>query len=346
MLINHASKQVTAKIVYYGPGLSGKTTNLQYIFSVTNPRSRGELISMETEIERTLFFDLLPINVGLIKGYQTRFQLYTVPGQVFYDSTRKLVLKGADGIVFVADSQELMEQTNLESFENLQENLAQYKKKLDDMPLVLQYNKRDLKTISPLEKLNELLNGRQRPYFEAVAKSGRGVLETLREISQQTLVKIHDALEQGEKAPPAEPVRFDTDSGHAPVRREQLPTRKITVEKIEEASLHQAPLQEEPRPAPPAPPPATAPSAPAREAPPPEPRPAGRPERKPAPEIKDDFLNRFEDASRLTRIERVTVSGDHLDLQLRDGSAGLIREMRIDLKPETKKITLILDVKR
>ena len=119
MLINHTSKQVTAKIVYYGTGLGGKTTNLQYIFSVTNPRTRGELVCMETEIERTLFFDLLPINVGLVKGYQTKFQLYTVPGQVFYDSTRKLVLKGADGIVFVADSQELMEQANLESFDNL-----------------------------------------------------------------------------------------------------------------------------------------------------------------------------------------------------------------------------------
>ena len=127
MLINHTSKQVTAKIVYYGTGLGGKTTNLQYIYSVTNPRTRGELVCMETEIERTLFFDLLPINVGLVKGYETKFQLYTVPGQVFYDSTRKLVLKGADGIVFVADSQELMEQANRESFDNLAENLEFYK---------------------------------------------------------------------------------------------------------------------------------------------------------------------------------------------------------------------------
>jgi GTPase SAR1 family protein len=132
MLINHTSKQVTAKIVYYGTGLGGKTTNLQYIFSVTNPRTRGELVSMETEIERTLFFDLLPINVGLLKGYQTKFQLYTVPGQVFYDSTRKLVLKGADGIVFVADSQELMEQANLESFENLKNNLIFHNQNIEE----------------------------------------------------------------------------------------------------------------------------------------------------------------------------------------------------------------------
>ena len=125
MFINHSSKEVTAKIVYYGTGLSGKTTNLQYIFSITNPQSRGELVSVETEIERTLFFDLLPINVGLIKGYFTKFQLYTVPGQIFYNSTRKMVLKGADGIVFVADSQEAMEDANIESFDNLKVNLAE-----------------------------------------------------------------------------------------------------------------------------------------------------------------------------------------------------------------------------
>ena len=212
MLINHTSKQVTAKIVYYGTGLGGKTTNLQYIFSVTNPRTRGELVSMETEIERTLFFDLLPINVGLLKGYQTKFQLYTVPGQVFYDSTRKLVLKGADGIVFVADSQELMDQANLESFENLKNNLIFHNQDIEAMPLVFQYNKRDLKNILSLEKLNGGLNHLHRPYFEAVAKSGRGVIETLRDISSLTLVKIKEALEHATVSAQKLSINFDMDS--------------------------------------------------------------------------------------------------------------------------------------
>ncbi|MCK4890070.1 MAG: GTPase domain-containing protein, partial [Candidatus Aminicenantes bacterium] len=177
MFINHSSKEVTAKIVYYGTGLSGKTTNLQYIFSITNPQSRGELVSVETEIERTLFFDLLPINVGLIKGYFTKFQLYTVPGQIFYNSTRKMVLKGADGIVFVADSQEAMEDANIESFDNLKVNLAEDNNELASVPLVFQYNKRDLKNSSSLERMNEILNPNGYPYFEAISTVGTGVVE-------------------------------------------------------------------------------------------------------------------------------------------------------------------------
>ena len=230
MLINHTSKQVTAKIVYYGTGLGGKTTNLQYIFSVTNPRTRGELVSMETEIERTLFFDLLPINVGLLKGYQTKFQLYTVPGQVFYDSTRKLVLKGADGIVFVADSQELMEQANLESFENLKNNLSFHNQNIDEIPLVFQYNKRDLKNILSLEKLNDGLNHLHRPYFEAVASSGRGVIETLRDISSLTLVKIKEALEHATVSAQNLAVHFDVDSSHQIFKMKDLPMKKVSME--------------------------------------------------------------------------------------------------------------------
>ncbi len=222
MLINHASRQVTAKIVYYGPGLGGKTTNLQYIFSVTSPRSRGELVSMETEIERTLFFDLLPMNVGMIRGYQTRFQLYTVPGQVFYDSTRKLVLRGADGIVFVADSQEMMIQANVESLSNLRENLLFYEKRLDDIPLVFQYNKRDLKNITPVEKLNQDLNALQRPHLEAIAREGKGVIETLREISSHTLLRIKESLEQMEMTPTPLRVEFDLQPPAAVQTREKV----------------------------------------------------------------------------------------------------------------------------
>jgi mutual gliding-motility protein MglA len=342
MLINHASKQVTAKVVYYGPGLSGKTTNLQHIFSVTNPRSRGELVSMETEIERTLFFDLLPMNVGLVKGYQTRFQLYTVPGQVFYDSTRKLVLKGADGIVFVADSQELMEQANRESFENLKENLAYYKKKIDDVPLVLQYNKRDLKNISSLETLNGLLNGARRPYFEAVARSGRGVLETLREISTFTLVKIHEALEQTDSLPANTTVSFDTDTGPEEGKRSHLSQRKITIEKTEAPSISKGLLSDEPLhpvalDAGAGPEPVRAPGSAAVPPPP-------KADRKPVEE-KNDFLSRFEDESRMTRIEKIHLRDNRLQVEIRDHDGHVIKVLQLELKPQTKKVNLILDVK-
>lgn len=230
MFINHHSKQVTAKIVYYGPGLSGKTTNLQYIFSVTNPKTRGELVSIETDIERTLFFDLLPINVGLVNGYQAKFQLYTVPGQVFYDSTRQLVLKGADGIVFVADSQELMEKTNLDSLENLKVNLAKHQQNIEELPLVFQFNKRDLKNILPIERLNRRLNTFAAPSFGASAITGAGVIETLREISSMTLRKIKGLLAQSIQAQSMEAfVNFDTDRKQKIIKKEELPLRKVAV---------------------------------------------------------------------------------------------------------------------
>ncbi len=248
MFINHSSREVTAKIVYYGPGLSGKTTNLQYIFSVTNPRTRGELISIETEVERTLFFDLLPINVGLINNYQAKFQLYTVPGQIFYDSTRKLVLKGADGIVFVADSQELMRQANLYSMENLRENLASHKLVLDELPMVFQYNKRDLSnTLSP-RQLNRLLNKQNRPYYEAIATEGKGVLETLRGISTLILNQIKHMLEHsGDEAEeiPFPMVDFDTNEQQEIIKREDLPLKKIHTDSLESKSYHMEPAGSE-----------------------------------------------------------------------------------------------------
>ncbi len=245
MFVNHSSKEVTAKVVYYGPGLSGKTTNLQYIFSVTNPKTRGELISVETEIERTLFFDLLPINVGLIKGYQTKFQLYTVPGQVFYDATRKLVLKGADGVVFVADSQELMKTANLESLENLKKNLAGNNLDFYSIPLVFQFNKRDLNNILTVEELNRMVNLQlNRPTFSAVATQGTGVIETLRAISSLILQKIKILLEHSDaKTDKAPTVNFDTDKKHKIIDREDLPIKKIQAEDLEAAKLQMEPLK-------------------------------------------------------------------------------------------------------
>jgi signal recognition particle receptor subunit beta len=333
MLINHTSKQVTAKIVYYGTGLGGKTTNLQYIYSVTNPRTRGELICMETEIERTLFFDLLPINVGLVKGYETKFQLYTVPGQVFYDSTRKLVLKGADGIVFVADSQELMEQANQESFDNLQENLGFYNHRIEDIPLVFQYNKRDLKNISSLEKLNGDLNALNRPYFEAVARSGRGVIETLREISSMTLVRIKEMLEHAAQTPKNVAVHFDVNPNQQVVKIEDLPMKKVSVEQMatSEAGMEMPARAEAPAPAP-------AEKAPGEPA-------ADVRQAKPDSKSFGDLLSRLEDPTRITKIEKIAAGNGRLIVEIKDGDGRTLRQFDISLQSETKKVNIILDVK-
>jgi signal recognition particle receptor subunit beta len=332
MLINHTSKQVTAKIVYYGTGLGGKTTNLQYIYSVTNPRTRGELVCMETEIERTLFFDLLPINVGLVKGYETKFQLYTVPGQVFYDSTRKLVLKGADGIVFVADSQELMEQANRESFDNLNENLRFYNHRIEDIPLVFQFNKRDLKNISTLEKLNGNLNALDRPYFEAVARTGRGVIETLREISSLTLIRIKAALDHASQTPKNVAVHFDVNPSQPVVKIEDLPMKKVSVEQL---AASEAGLEAPVKPNAPAAAAEKVPDAPAA-----EPRQA-----KPAVPSFGEMFRKLEDPTRLTKIEKIAPGNGHLTVDIKDGDGRMLRQFDIVLHPETKKVNIILDVK-
>jgi len=178
-LVNYATREINAKIVYYGPGLSGKTTNIHYVFARVNPKNKGKLISLATQGDRTLFFDFLPVEIGSIKGFRTRFHLYTVPGQVFYNSTRKMVLKGADGVVFVADSQIMMMDENLQSLENLKNNLADMGIKFSDFPVIIQYNKRDLPNAANLEEMNRYLNPTGLPYFEAKAISGEGVLKTL-----------------------------------------------------------------------------------------------------------------------------------------------------------------------
>jgi signal recognition particle receptor subunit beta len=194
VFFNYTTMQVTAKIVYYGPGLCGKTTNLQFIHHKTAQGTRGEMVSLETEGDRTLFFDLLPIDVGVIGGMKVRLQLYTVPGQVFYNATRKLVLKGVDGVVFVADSQAPMLEANVESLRNLDENLAELGVDLGQVPVVFQYNKRDLRNILSVEELDQAINSRAAPHFEAAARHGIGVFESLKSISRLALMSIRHKL--------------------------------------------------------------------------------------------------------------------------------------------------------
>ena len=204
VFFNYATMQMAAKVVYYGPGLCGKTTNLHHIYGRTAPGSRGEMVSLETETDRTLFFDLLPLDVGVIGGFKTRIQLYTVPGQVFYNTTRKLVLKGVDGIVFVADSQRAMKDANVESLANLKTNLGEIGIKLDEIPLVLQYNKRDLANILSVDELEESLNAqRLHESYEACAVLGQGVFETLKAISRLTLRSLKKRMLGEEKPAPA-----------------------------------------------------------------------------------------------------------------------------------------------
>jgi signal recognition particle receptor subunit beta len=227
VFFNYATMQMAAKVVYYGPGLCGKTTNLHHIYGKTAPGSRGEMISLETETDRTLFFDLLPIDVGVIGGFKTRLQLYTVPGQVFYNTTRKLVLRGVDGIVFVADSQRAMKDANIESFQNMETNLQEIGLTAAEIPLVLQFNKRDLANVLSVDELRESLDAkRQFLYLEAVALKGQGVFETLKEVSKLTLKALKKKM-MGEEKPsralgrsvtlePARPAPSVSEPGPAP----------------------------------------------------------------------------------------------------------------------------------
>jgi signal recognition particle receptor subunit beta len=188
--INYSSREINCKIVYYGPGLCGKTTNLQYVYAKTNPEAKGKMISLATETERTLFFDFLPLSLGEIRGFKTRFHLYTVPGQVFYDASRKLILKGVDGVVFVADSQIERMEANLESVENLRVNLAEQGYDLEKIPYVVQYNKRDLPNIATMEELHRLVNPTNVPEFQAVAPTGVGVFDTLKAVAKLVLTEL------------------------------------------------------------------------------------------------------------------------------------------------------------
>jgi signal recognition particle receptor subunit beta len=202
VFFNYTTMQMTAKIVYYGPGLCGKTTNLQAIHNRTAPQSRGEMVSLETETDRTLFFDLLPLEVGVIGGMKVRLQLYTVPGQVFYNATRKLVLKGVDGVVFVADSQKIALDANMESLANLRTNLSELGLTTEQVPIVFQYNKRDIRNILPVDALEKELNPEGARHFEAAALHGVGVFETLKAISRVAIGSVRKKL-SGEEARPA-----------------------------------------------------------------------------------------------------------------------------------------------
>jgi hypothetical protein len=188
--INYASKEINCKIVFYGPGLGGKTTNLQYIYNKTSPEAKGKMISLATEADRTLFFDFLPLDLGTIRGFTTRFHLYTVPGQVFYDASRKLILRGVDGVVFVADSQQERMEANIESIRNLEDNLHDHGFDLRTIPYVLQFNKRDLPNVLPVEELYRVLNYKREPTFEGVATTGVGVFDTLKSVAKQILIEL------------------------------------------------------------------------------------------------------------------------------------------------------------
>lgn len=189
-LINYAAREINCKIVYYGPGLGGKTTNIKYVYSKINPETRGRLISLATELDRTLFFDFLPLDLGTIRGFRTRFHLYTVPGQVYYNASRRLILKGLDGLVFVADSQINRLDDNLDSVYNLQENLSTYNIDIETIPHVIQYNKRDLPNIVSVEELEGLLNPRKVAHFEAVATQGLGVFDTLKSVAKMVIKSL------------------------------------------------------------------------------------------------------------------------------------------------------------
>ncbi len=193
--VNYHTKEINCKIVYYGPGLGGKTTNIQYIYQKTSSQNKGQMITLNTENERTLFFDFLPLDLGEIRGFKTRFHLYTVPGQVFYEASRKLILRGVDGLVFVADSQVERMDSNRESLQGLERNLLDQGYDLNKVPLVMQWNKRDLPNIVPVEDLQMQLNLRKNPAFEAIASQGHGVFETLKMISKSVLLNIKGGLE-------------------------------------------------------------------------------------------------------------------------------------------------------
>ncbi|MEE9562086.1 MAG: GTPase domain-containing protein [Thermoanaerobaculia bacterium] len=188
--INYAAKEINCKIVYYGPGLGGKTTNLQHIFTKTAPERKGKMISLATEADRTLFFDFLPLDLGTIRGFTTRFHLYTVPGQVFYDASRKLILKGVDGVVFVADSQRERMEANVESIRNLEANLKEHGFDLSAIPYALQFNKRDLPNVMPVDEMYRMLNFKREPTFEGIAPQGVGVFDTLKAVAKQILIEL------------------------------------------------------------------------------------------------------------------------------------------------------------
>ncbi len=275
-VIDYDKKEVNAKIVYYGPGLSGKTSNIHHIYQKLMPQHRGELMTLSTKSHRTLFFDFLPVELGEVKGLNTRFYLYTVPGQVFYNNIRKQLLKDVDGIVFVSDSQTKMKNENVQSFQNLEENLAEMGRSLKDIPYVIQYNKRDMPDVQSLEDLHRQLNKYNAPFFESVATTGTGVLKALTTISKMVLKRLREGAGLQTKTAhegPAEAYGLSDDF------------IAMTLAEADRLKAQMPKEQAEPRPVPPAPPPAMRPPAPAPMPPPPArpPAPAPAPPRTAAP---------------------------------------------------------------
>jgi hypothetical protein len=245
--LNPLTKFLAIKIVYYGPGLSGKTTNLKYIYRKLDKASRGELILLETDVQRTFFFDLLPIKVGKINVFNTHLQLLTIPGQVFHEQARKIILKGVDGIVFVADSQIPLLDANIESFNKLKEDLLEHNIDLFKIPIVFQYNKRDLKNLIPVETFNNVLNTMRAPYVEASALEGWGVLETLKEISKLVIPPwIKKCFKEYEKEAihKKETVIFsqkDKTTDYVPIKKLKLKSEKELEKEIEKLTKKYAP---------------------------------------------------------------------------------------------------------
>jgi hypothetical protein len=351
VFFNYATMQMAAKIVYYGPGLCGKTTNLQHIYQKTSPKSRGEMVSLETETDRTLFFDLLPLDVGNIAGFKTRFQLYTVPGQVFYNSTRKLVLRGVDGVVFIADSQVPMMEANIESLHNLKENLEELGLSMEEVPVVLQYNKRDLKNVVSVEEMNRVLNPRNGPWFEASAVQGTGVFETLKGISKATLITLRKKA-LGEEKPRIPEVATKP----IPEKPKQMTPPPAPQAPVPEALSGPAAPSEPPRPAPAAaaPTPATKPgvaptpaavaaAAPAPAAPMAPPRaatPAPKPVMPTAAEIAKETVEFSQVAILATKpaLKKIAVKTSDIALKL-----DALRDMYTGKPTKDKKADAMLD---
>ena len=238
VLFNYSTKELTAKVVYYGPGLCGKTTNLQWIHEKLPIKNKGKMLSLATETDRTLFFDFLPIEIGAIRGMKTRIQLYTVPGQVFYNATRRMVLKGADAVVFVCDSQEAMLDANLESFENMRQNLEANEIDPDEIPIVFQFNKRDLPNALPIEILNERMNPHDYPFNEAIAVTGVGVEDTLKAVTKLVFKSLSVKYGEAAIAPPS------SGTGRAPAPPREAPPPAAAPPAAEPPSAATAPPAE------------------------------------------------------------------------------------------------------
>lgn len=251
-VINYSKKEISAKIVYYGPSLCGKTTNIQSIYASIKPEQKGKLVSLATEADRTLFFDFLPIEIENIRGFKTRLHFYTVPGQVYYNSTRRAVLTGVDGLVFVADSQRDKMEENVESLANLEENLNYYGKSIKTLPLVMQYNKRDLPDVTPVSEMEQILNPDRYPYFESVASTGEGVLQTLTKITKMVLKHIEmgtSGKTQPRKDPAPERIPLESTAHQTgnpvtlqdSVAKSEPPVQDISIPKRHEVDLSGSP---------------------------------------------------------------------------------------------------------